>query len=141
MCVCLSAPMAFRPSASACFCFSTTTKNGPPSTQTKRAQTKMTLSKGTMHGWSTTQSARRQRVYWAPGCTQGTQTGQRTWHFLHVRGKREAGRLREYRLKRVDTHWLFVVPFRVSMTHRYRPLKQTGVCEIGDIVERGRKGD
>ena len=84
-----------------------------------------------------------QRVYSAPVCTQGTERDQDRRHDIffdvHVRGKREAGRLREYRSKRVDTHWLSAIPFRVNMTHRYRPLRSIKVYEMSD--ETGAEGE
>ena len=69
----------------------------------------------------------RQGIFSAPARTQGTERDWSGGHGIlfdvHVRGKREAGRLLEYRLKGVDTHWLSVTQFRVNMTHRRRPLR------------------
>lgn len=78
-----------------------------------------------------------QRVYSAPVCTHGTERlRQKAWNFLRRSCSREerGGRLREYRLKRVDTHWLSAIPFRVNMTHRYRPLGSTEGGEMSDVI-------
>ena len=44
---------------------------------------------------------------------------------------REAGRLRKYRPKRVDTHWLSVILCQANMAHRYRVLQ---MGEMSDVV-------
>lgn len=80
----------------------------------------------------------RQRVYSAPVCTQGTQRDRDRRHGIffdvHVRGKREEGRLREYRSKRVDTHWLSAIPFRVNMIRKYRPLRPIEEGEMSAVM-------
>jgi len=56
---------------------------------------------------------------------------------VHVRVKREAGRLREYRSKGVDTHWLSAILCQVNMAHKYRPLQP---IEMGEIMSLGAEG-
>jgi len=100
VCLCLSS-LALRPSASTCSSLLNYGKKRPSEGSKRRRH------QGTMRERSTTQSARRTEGLLGSGMHARDTERQDRGHGIfdvHVRGKREPGRLRKYRPKRVDTH-------------------------------------